>query len=36
MALGVPSVFKVVRYLDSKHGLAEIGAALNLLRQDRT
>lgn len=33
MALGVPSVFKAVRYSDSKQGLADIAAALDLLVQ---
>jgi hypothetical protein len=36
MALGVPTVFKVVRYADSKKGLAEISVALDLLVQHRT
>lgn len=36
MALGVPTVFKVVRYSNSNQGLAEITAALDLLVQDRT
>jgi hypothetical protein len=35
MALGVPTVFKVVRYSDSHQGLEKIAAALDLLIQDR-
>jgi hypothetical protein len=36
MALGVPTVLKVVRYSDSEQGLVEITAAVDLLVQDRT
>ena len=35
MALGVPTVFKVVRYSDSKQGLEQITTALDLLLQNR-
>jgi hypothetical protein len=33
MALGVPTIFKVIRYSDRQDGLAKITTALNLLTQ---
>jgi hypothetical protein len=33
MALGLPSLFKVVPYRDASHALAEIGAAIETLRR---
>jgi hypothetical protein len=33
MALGVPTIFKVIRYLDGQDGLAKIMSALDLLSQ---
>jgi hypothetical protein len=35
MALGVPTIFKIVRYSDSTQGLSKIVAAVDLLIQDR-
>jgi hypothetical protein len=33
MALGVPTIFKIVRYSDSRDGLAKVMSALDLLTQ---
>jgi len=34
MAMGVPTIFKVIRYSDRLDGLAKIMSALDLLAQD--
>ena len=33
MALGVPTIFKVIRYTDEQDGLAKVASALDLLAQ---